>query len=304
MGTNLTELVFDIQRGAMHDGPGIRTVVFLKGCPLNCQWCHNPEARSFEAQLFWYSDRCVHCGACAEACQYGVHIFENGIHSLEFDRCVLSAECIQVCQHDALKIIGTETSILEILEEVLPDQAYYDKTGGGITLTGGEPMSHPEFVVELLRQCKQLGIHTCIETAGSVSRERFERVLPLVDHFLFDYKLSDPIDHKRYTGVTNELILENLDYLYHSGATITLRCPIIPGINDTSEHFQAIHALSITYPNLAGIELLPYHDMGKSKAQSVGLDIPLEHLKTTPKEVSEKWRTTLESLGTEKVVIG
>lgn len=304
MGVHLTALVFDIQRGALHDGPGIRTVVFLKGCPLNCQWCHNPEARSFESQLFWYSDRCVHCGACAGACQYDVHIYENGVHRVDFDRCILSAECIQVCQHDALKIIGAETSILEVLREVLSDQAYYDNSGGGITLSGGEPMSHPEFVVELLSQCKQLGVHTCIQTAGSVSRERYERVLPLVDHFLFDFKLSNPKDHKRFTGVTNELILDNLDYLYHSGATITLRCPIIPGINDTNEHFTAIHELSLAYPNLAGIELLPYHDMGKSKAKSIGLEVPFQEVKTTPKDVADRWLNTLKGLGTERVALG
>jgi pyruvate formate lyase activating enzyme len=304
MGISLSELIFDIQRGALHDGPGIRTVVFLKGCPLNCQWCHNPEARSFEAQLFWYADRCVHCGACADACQYDVHVFENGIHSVDFERCILSAECVEVCQREALKIIGTETSVLGVLHEVLSDQAYYDNSGGGITLSGGEPMSHPEFILELLTQCKQNGVHTCIQTAGSVARERFEKVLPMVDHFLFDYKLSNPEDHKRYTGVTNQLILENLDYLYHSEATITLRCPIIPGVNDTNEHFRAIHELSLKYPNLAGIELLPYHDMGKSKAQSIGLDIPFEELKTTPKEMTENWLSTLKRLGTAKATIG
>ncbi len=304
MSVTLSDLVFDIQRGALHDGPGIRTVVFLKGCPLNCQWCHNPEARSFEAQLFWYTDRCVHCGACAEACQYGVHIFENGIHNIKFERCVLSAECVDVCQHDALKIIGAETSILEILGEVLPDQAYYDNSGGGITLSGGEPMSHLEFIQELLTQCKEHGVHTCIQTAGSVAQERFEKVLPLVDHFLFDFKLSNPKNHKRYTGVSNELILENLRYLYKNGAIITLRCPIITGINDTQDHFLAIHELSLEYPNLAGIELLPYHDMGKSKAASIGLKIPFEELKTTTKEKSESWLNRLRILGTNKAVIG
>jgi len=304
MGIHLSDLVFDIQRGALHDGPGIRTVVFVKGCPLNCQWCHNPEARSFEAQLFWYADRCVHCGACVEACQYDVHILQDGIHSVDFNRCVLSAECVDVCQHDALKIIGAETSVLEILNEVLPDQAYYDNSGGGITLSGGEPMSHLEFILELLTQCKEHGVHTCIQTAGSVAQERFEKVLPLVDHFLFDYKLSDPDDHKRFTGVSNELILENLAYLYKNGATITLRCPIIPGVNDTQEHLLAIHELSLDYPDLVGIELLPYHDMGKSKAESIGLDIPFEELKTTPKEKSENWLNILRTLGTEKAVMG
>ena len=174
----------------------------------------------------------------------------------------------------------------------------------GITLSGGEPMSHIDFIIELLQQCKSLGIHTCLDTSGSVAKERFEKVLPYVDHFLFDYKITDPEDHKRYTGVTNDLILENLDFLYQSGASITLRCPIIPGINDNSDHFLAISELSKTYPQLHGIEILPYHDMGKNKSKSVGLDIPFDSLKTTPKEVSQEWLNLLKSMGTERVTIG
>ena len=189
--------VFDIQRGAMHDGPGLRTAVFLKGCHPNCAWCHNPEARAFERQLFFYHDKCVQCGLCVNACDYGVHRIEEEVHHIAFEQCALSGRCIEVCPHRALKIVGNDTAVEDVLSEVLADRHFYELSGGGITVTGGEPMAQFNFTRELLARCKEAGIHTCLETAGCVAARRFEEILPLVDLFLYDYKLADSAAHER-----------------------------------------------------------------------------------------------------------
>jgi len=248
--------VFDIQRAALHDGPGIRTVVFLKGCFLRCEWCHNPESWDPEPQTTVQPDSSGEC-----------HTF------------------------------GREMKVEEVMRIVLRDRAYYDLSGGGLTLSGGEPTFQFEFCRALLAAAREAGIHTCLDTSGHNSREAFAELLPLVDLFLFDYKITNSQAHLRWTGAGNELILANLDFLYRSGAQIVLRCPILPGINDNQEHFKAIAALSKKYPRLRGIELLPYHDTGRYKFASLGMDASLLPVSVPGEEEQSKYRQELASLG-------
>lgn len=297
-------IVFDIQRASFNDGPGIRTTVFLKGCPLKCVWCHNPEATKAESQLFFYYDKCTHCGSCVSVCPQNAHAIFDNVHSIDFDKCTLCAKCVVACNFDALKIIGQQKDVAEIMQTVLADKDFYKTSGGGITLSGGEPLFQFSFAKAILKRCKTLGINTCVETSGFVSPFKFKQVLALIDVLLFDYKISNNIAHEEYTGVPNNVILENLNSAYRYGTSIYLRCPIIPGINDSDAHFAAIAELSEKYPKLAGIELMPYHDIGNSKRISIGEERTLAHLKTVTPETAQQWILKLNNMGCTNVKIG
>jgi pyruvate formate lyase activating enzyme len=211
---------------------------------------------------------------------------------------------VEVCLYDALKVAGREMTVEAVMNEVRKDIPFYRKSGGGLTITGGEPMLQPEFTLELLKAAKAEGIHTCLETCGWTSQRAYEQVLPFVDLFLFDYKATDPQTHCQLTSVSNELILSNLDFLYQHGATILLRCPLIPNVNDSNEHLEGIATLAEKYPNLLGIDLLPYHNIGNSKYERYGLVNPLPGLETTSETVKQNWIDTLHGLGCEKVRLG
>lgn len=294
-------IVFDIQRSSIHDGPGIRTTVFLKGCPLECLWCHNPEALSSKKQLFHFFDNCIYCGKCELACEHKVHKIENGEHDIAYDLCVQCEKCIRECNSNGLKITGKEMSVDEIMVEVLADKDFYMNSGGGITLSGGEPLLHLSFAINLLKTCKDQGVNTCVETSGFLSSDKFKKILPLIDILLFDYKITSTKQHKEYTGVANKIILNNLDIAYNAGKDIVLRCPIIPGVNDTEEHFKGIRSIDIKYPKLKGIEILPYHSIGNSKRTSLGAEETLTEIQTTSQELVDKWMDQLKKLKCEKV---
>ena len=253
-------MIFDIQRASLHDGPGIRTTVFLKGCPLRCQWCHNPESWSFEPEVFYNHD-------------------------------------------GTTKLVGKLVSVEEVMAEVLADRAYYASSGGGVTLSGGEPLAQSAFTLALLKECKAQGLHTCVETCGHAAPERFQAVLPYVDLFLYDYKATGP-DHRRYTGVSQELILANLDALYKAGAKIILRCPLVPGINDSTEHLRAIARLEREYPELLAIEIMAYHNLGNDKAKRLRRKPALPGIANPPQSTVQAWVDVLAELGCRKVRIG
>ena len=288
---------FDILRGSVYDGPGIRTTVFFKGCPLRCVWCHNPESWIAGPQLFYNREKCVDCLACTKICPTGAHKTEENRHAVRFELCIACGKCIEACSADALRIIGWKTSVDAVMEEIKKDTDFYKISGGGVTLSGGEPMMQTAVTLELLKKCKGCGIHTCVETCGYSQQQDYEAILPFVDLVLFDYKLTGSAMHKRHTGVDNELVLKNLDFLYGRGAQILLRCPVIPGINDTREHFRGIAGISRKYPGIKGIEILPYHNMGVSKRAGLGLPLELEELKTTAREKAQGWRNILNELG-------
>lgn len=296
-----TGMIFDIERCSMYDGPGIRTTVFLKGCPLSCKWCHNPESQRPLPELAFYSEKCVRCGKCAKICP-DVHKLSARTHKVHYQNCKSCGRCAKVCPIHALKLIGKTYQIKEVMDILKKDIPYFRTAGGGLTVSGGEPFSQYIFLKELLQYAKAEDIHTCIETSGFTTREKIDGVLPYTDLFLFDYKVTSPELHKQFTGVDNRIILENFRYLYSRGQAIILRCPIIPGYNDTEDHFRAICDMEKQYPDLAGIEIMPYHSLGKEKAAAVNK--PYEVTAPTADDtVKNMWKKQLRTLGASDALL-
>lgn len=266
-----TGRVFDIQRFCIHDGPGIRTTVFLKGCPLKCRWCHNPEGISAAPVLSFVAARCIGCGACSRVCPNGVHVMEKCEHKLLRRKCTACGKCAKECPSGALELVGREMTVDEVMKVVIRDEPFYKTSGGGMTLSGGEPTLQMDFSVSLCEAAKARGIHCCIETCGFGERFDLQRLAKVVDLFLFDIKETDPARHTEYTGVSNETILKNLKLLHGLGAAIVLRLPLVPGLNDRPEHIGAVERLAASLPGLRGIERIPYHPMGLSKLARFGL---------------------------------
>ncbi len=254
----MTANVFDIQRASFVDGPGIRTAVFFKGCNLRCAWCHNPESQNPKKEMLFYKNRCVGCGKCKEKCAFSL------------EKCEFCGKCALYCPHDAREICGKEYTVDEVMQEVLKDKAIYESSAGGVTFSGGECMLQIDFLEAILKKCKEEGIHTAVDTAGHVPFESFARILPYTDLFLYDVKCLDSEKHERYTGVKNERILENLEKLLKSGASVWVRIPVIPGVNDENEEMQGIKALLDAFGKPEKIELLPYHAMGEHKYGALG----------------------------------
>ncbi|GHU34135.1 glycyl-radical enzyme activating protein [Clostridia bacterium] len=296
-------IIFDIQRFSIHDGPGIRTTVFMKGCPLRCLWCHNPESWERRTELAYYADKCVSCGRCADICPHGCHIIESGTHTLSRENCTVCGKCAEVCFNSALKLIGREISASEVLGEVRKDAKFYEKSGGGVTLSGGEPLSQPDFAVNILTACKHEGIHTAVETSGYADRDVFARCIEFTDLFLFDIKAADSVKHKRFTGADNVRILDNLYWLDANGTQIILRCPIIPGLNDDSAHFREIANIANSLKNVRQIDVEPYHPLGLSKAEAIGKTPGHCDPNLPNKEITAMWVEEIRSQ-TDILVVG
>ena len=286
--------IFNIQKFSINDGPGIRTTVFMKGCPLNCLWCHNPESKSRKTEIFFDARKCVGCRSC-EVCPYGCHVFTDTEHIFNREKCAACGKCAAECYTDALELVGTEKSVEEIIAEVMKDEAFYENSGGGMTLSGGEPMFQFDFTYELLKRAKENGLHTCIETCGFAKWEQYEKIADLVDIFLFDYKETDPGKHKEFTGVTNELILENLKKLDEKGCKTVLRCPIIPGLNDTDEHFTGIAKTANSLRNVLEINVEPYHPLGKGKSEMLGKEYFSDDLSFADDNAVKEWIEKISS---------
>lgn len=284
--------IFNIQRFSLHDGPGIRTTVFLKGCNLSCAWCHNPESFSPEPQLSVDTVRCTSCGTCGQVCKTGAHHIDakTGVHTFDPKKCTLCGACEKVCPAAAITRIGQTVTVDKVMETVLRDRVYYGRSGGGVTFSGGEATMQFDFLKELLRACRAEGIHTCIETNGILSAERLSALCELVDLFLVDFKLYDSALHLKYTGAPNELVLKSLALLSERKKDVILRCPIIPGVNDTEEHFAAIRALQEQYGNVLDAEIMPYHDIGAVKWKNIGKSYLMRDVKVPSKEQTARWR--------------
>ena len=262
--------VTDIQRFCMHDGPGVRTTVFLKGCPLRCAWCHNPETQKTEQELLFYTAKCIGCGACAKVCPSGAHQMSEEGHTFLRERCTLCKRCCLVCPTEAMKLCGALYTVEEILAEVEKDRAFYgDK--GGITVSGGEPFLQGENTLSLLRACRERGLNTAVETCGQFDASLIEGAVSCVDLFLWDVKDTDSERHKRYTGVGNERILSNLAAVDALGGVTRLRCILVEGVNTNEEHYARLASLAKSLTHCQGVEFIPYHAYGGSKATFLGL---------------------------------
>jgi len=277
--------IFNIQRFSVHDGPGIRTTVFLKGCPLRCVWCHNPESLRGEVELVRFESRCLHCGRCIEACPTGrLAALEQAEEAPE---CILCGTCAEVCPAEARQVVGRSVTVEELLAEILRDRIFFDDSGGGVTFSGGEPLSQPDFLAAALEACRGAGVHTAVDTSGFCRLEDLLRIAPWADLFLFDLKHMDDARHRELTGVSNRRILENLSALAGrlaaSGAVpvadpprIRIRVPVIPGMNDDAANFSAVARFAASLPGVRRIDLLPYHAHGLGKLERLGGSAPAE----------------------------
>ncbi len=278
-------LVFNLQRFSIHDGPGIRTTVFLKGCPLRCFWCHNPEGLRPRLEVQFTPSRCIACGACVRACQHGAQ--ELGPHGRLYhrDRCVTCGACVAECFAEALQLSGREMTVEQVKAEVLRDRAFYESSGGGVTLSGGEPLLQPAFTLALLQACRAAGLHTAVETTTQTRWENLRAILPFVDLFMVDIKHLDSRQHQAATGVANHRILANIRRLAATSKPILFRTPVVPTVNATVPEIQAIaefvRELSAARPAGApplALELLPFHRLAADKYTSLGLDDRAAHL--------------------------
>jgi len=272
-------LIFDIRRYSVHDGPGIRTTVFFKGCPLACWWCHNPEGRLPRASLMFSEERCLSCGECLAVCPHGAIVRdERGIHT-QPEICRACGNCVDACPSEARELAGRWMSVSEVMREIAKDRVFYDESGGGVTFSGGEPLAQPRFLEALLEASAARGIHTVVETCGFADRDFLLRLSEKVDLFLFDLKLFDAARHRTYVGVSNQTILANLEALAGKTKAIVIRYPVIPGINDQAEEIKAT-AEFLSGLGLTRIDLLPYHQTGVGKYRRLNMEYRLPELES------------------------
>lgn len=262
-------VLFNVQHFSYRDGPGIRTTLFFKGCPLSCAWCHNPEGKRFSPELAFSGEKCVLCGRCADVCPNGVHTFRESRHLVVSAACSVCGKCAAVCPAGALELIGRKWTVDEILAEVGRDAVFYG-TDGGVTLSGGEPLAQSEALGKLLPALKAAGYHVCLETAGAVEEARLRPLLPYLDLILWDCKETDEENHKKWVGVGRERILSNLSLLEAENKPVILRCPLIPEVNDREAHWRAVGMLAEQYACITACEIEPYHPLGLSKAARLG----------------------------------
>ena len=261
----VTGLIFDIKKFSIHDGPGIRTTVFFKGCPLSCWWCHNPEGQSLGREIMFRERRCIRCGACQAVCTQGAISMDGDVVSTDREKCTLCGTCVEACYAEARELVGREVTVAEVMAEIEQDVAFYDESGGGVTFSGGEPLLQRNFLLALLRACREKEIHTAVDTCGFATWETLDSLREHVDLFLYDLKSMDDARHLKSTGVSNELILGNLHRLSTLGHDIILRVPVIPGINDDDENIRQTGAFAATLSYLNRLDVLPYHRAGTEK---------------------------------------
>ena len=287
-------LVFDIKHYAVHDGPGIRTTVFLKGCPLDCPWCHNPESKDFKPELMWTPARCIGCRSCVETCPTKAIQLTDKLQ-IDHEKCNLCGTCVSNCYPGALERVGKEMTLSEVMEEISKDLVFYEESGGGVTFSGGEPLSQPEFLLDLLISCKEKGIHTTVDTSGHGDPETISLIKPYVDLFLYDLKHMDSQKHEKYTGVPNEQVLKNLRLLKES--RVLIRVPVIPGVNSDDSNISALGKF-LSGEGFKELCLLPYHRVGMEKLERLTGNKRESYYSEPPTaEVLDKIKSMLEDYG-------
>ncbi|MDI3480600.1 MAG: pyruvate formate lyase activating enzyme [Tepidanaerobacteraceae bacterium] len=291
-------LIFDIKRYAVHDGPGIRTTVFFKGCPLKCWWCHNPEGISQQKSLMYFEYKCMQCRICVGVCPNGAISFENGVHYIDRSRCNNCGICSEACPTEALRHAGKMITVEELMREIEKDVLLYDNSGGGVTFSGGEPLMQHTFLKEALMECRKRDIHTALDTSGYAPERIFSSVVDYVDVFLYDLKLADEEEHMKYTGVSNNLIKENLRLLSDMGRgrDIILRFPVIPGITDTQKNVEGLAEFVSTLKGINEIDLLPFHDISE-KYNRLGIEYKMLVRQAPPQEKLMHIKQTFEKIG-------
>ncbi len=292
-----TGVVFDIMRFATHDGPGIRTTVFLKGCPLACAWCHNPESQSIQPELMLRPNLCIQCGACIEACPQGAIYTEDGQIKTDSERCILCTACSEACYAEAREVVGREMTIDEVMAEVVKDIPIYDESGGGVTFSGGEALMQRDFLTGLLAECRRRGIHTALDTSGYAPWAALESVRGLVDLFLYDLKAVDDQLHLRATGVSNARVLANVRRLSELGHAIILRMPLVPGLNDSPADIRAAAQLAASLTGVQRVDVLPYHRAGAEKYRRLQRPYGLAELQPPNTEQVEQAAAILREIG-------
>ena len=280
--------ILNIQRFCTDDGPGIRTTVFLKGCPLHCIWCHNPESQAKRHEIMYNSKKCVSCGRCVVACHKNCHSLE-AMHKFERKMCIGCGACVEVCPTGALELYGKSITVDEVYSEVARDKVFYETSGGGVTISGGDPLFQPYFTAELLKMCKENGIHTTIETSGFADERVLLTVLKYCDLVLFDIKETDEERHKQYTGVCLTPILENLRLVNEKKIPFIIRAPIIPTLNDREAHFKSLKTIRESMKFCQGIQIMPYHKTGSYKYELLNRSYVCSDISEPTKEMIETW---------------